>query len=174
MSWEDSGDLSKLTVKDVTAKPEIAQALRTSREDIVKELERIDNVISQKNEEIRLLQNRKKPWEEVLVHIEALLDFDNHHIEKPATTEVANSVSITDAAFNLLQRIHSPTHYKEIAKKLQESNVNIPGKNPYATLLSRISRDKRFKRAKKRGEYALSIWRIRKKSTKSKRKSKTS
>ena len=170
MSWEDTGDLSELTVKDVTSKPEIAQALLTSHDDIIKELGKIDNLISQRNEEIRLLQNRKKPWEEVLVHIEALLKTDNHHINKQATTEVVNSLSITDAAFDLLQRMHSPTHYKEIAKKLQDGNVHIPGKNPFATLLSRISRDKRFKRAKKRGEYALSVWRIRKKSTKPKKK----
>ena len=167
MIWEDTGDLSDLTVKDVTSKPEIAQVLLTSRDDIVSEMGKIDNLISQRNEEIRLLQNRKKPWEEVLAHIEALLKIDNHRNGKQAITEVASCVSITDAAFALLQRLHSPTHYKEIAKKLQEDNVHIPGKNPSATLLSRISRDKRFKRAKKRGEYALSVWRIRKKSLKS-------
>ena len=170
MNWENRDDLSESAGTNVASKPEIAQALSASRDDIIEELGRIDQYISQKNEEINLLRNRKKHWEEILIHIEALFSADNNQVDKQVPGEAANSVSITDAAFAFLERTHSPKHYKEIARKLQADNVYIPGKNPSATLLSRISRDKRFKRGKKRGEYALSVWRIRKKSRKPKRK----
>jgi Asp-tRNA(Asn)/Glu-tRNA(Gln) amidotransferase C subunit len=176
MSWDGTYDFPKLTLAKVTANPELAQSLQQSRTNILRYLGEVNDSISQINEEystkIKQLENLKKPWEEVLTHIEALLKIDNHNVNTQATTEVARSVSITDAAFNLLQQIHEPTHYKEITKKLQDDNVHVPGKNPSATLLSRISRDKRFKRAKKRGVYALSMWRLRDKRTKPRKKSK--
>ena len=173
MIWEDTGDLSELTVRDVTSKAETAQALVSSRDEIVMELKRLDTLISQLNEEyssrVNQLQNRRRPWQEALAHIEALLKIDDR-ANRQSATNMTNALSITDAAFALLQRLHQPTHYKEITKKLQEDNLHIPGKNPSATLLSRISRDKRFKRAKERGVYALSVWRIRRAHAKAKRK----
>ena len=161
---ENRGDFSGLSVHEVTSKPEIAQVLRSSHDDIIKELERLDSLIAYRYEEIRRLQDRRKPWEEALVHIEALLSINGQKHNRQASMSVINSSSsITDAAFALLQRTHEPTHYKEIAAKLQEDNVYIPGKNPSATLLSRISRDKRFKRSDKRGVYSLLTWRTRSK-----------
>jgi hypothetical protein len=68
---------------------------------------------------------------------------------------------VTDAVLNLLEERRQPMHYKEIAAKLQEGNTYIPGKNPAATLLSRMNRDSRFKRTKKRGTYTLSTWQVR-------------
>ena len=159
----------------------VAQTLFAKRDDLIQKLQEIENSTIKINEEysskLNELQLRRKPLEEALFHIEALLKLDGHKIDRNATSKLVDTAtivtpntSITDAAFTLLQRIHQPTHYKEITKKLQDDNVHIPGKNPSATLLSRISRDKRFKRAKKRGVYALSIWRIRSKSTKPKKK----
>lgn len=171
MNWQDTDDLSESAATDVTSKPEVVQALSASRDNIIEKLGGIDQLISQKSEEINLLQNRKRHWKEVLVHIEALLSTDSRQVGKQIPGKAEDSVSVTDAAFDLLQRTHSPIHYKEIARKLQSDNVYIPGKNPSATLLSRISRDERFKRGNRRGEYALSVWRIRKKSKKSERKS---
>jgi hypothetical protein len=173
MLRENTADLSEFTVRDVTSKAETVQALVSSRDEIAMELKRVDNLISQLNEEyssrINQLQNRRKPWQEALVHIEALLKIDDH-ANKESAANTPNALSVTDAAFALLQRLHQPTHYKEITRKLQEDSLHIPGKNPSATLLSRISRDRRFKRAKGRGVYALSVWRIRRTHPKRKRK----
>ncbi len=172
MNCMDTGNLSDLTAKYVTSKPGIADALSASRDDIIEELGRIDQLILRKNEEIRLLQSRRRPWQELLTHIEALLHADARHVNNRIDTRMARPVSVTDAAFDVLQRTHSFTHYKEIAKKLQEKNVTIPGKNPSATLLSRISRDDRFRRGRKRGEYGLSIWRTRSGKSNTRRSSK--
>jgi hypothetical protein len=167
------------TILDV--EQSVARTFFTKRDDLIQKLQEIENDTIRINEEysskLSELQLRRKPLEEALFHIEALLKLEGHRIERNATTRLVDAVtvvtpnaSITDAAFALLQRIRQPIHYKEITKKLQDDNVHIPGKNPSATLLSRISRDKRFKRAKKRGVYALSIWRIRRKSAKPKKK----
>ena len=48
-------------------------------------------------------------------------------------------------------------HYRDLAKIIQAKNIVIPGKDAAATLLTRISRDRRFKRTKKRGIYALKV-----------------
>jgi hypothetical protein len=159
----------------------VVQTLFAKRDDLIQKLQEIENDTIKINEEhsskLNELQLRRKPLEEALFHIEALLKLEGHRVDRNTTSKLVDTAtvvipntSITDAAFALLQRIHQPTHYKEITKKLQNDNVHIPGKNPSATLLSRISRDKRFKRAKKRGVYALSIWRIRRNSAKPKKK----
>jgi len=171
MNFMDNGELSDLTAEYVTSKPGMADALSACRDDIIEEIGRIDQLILRKNEETRLLQSRRKSCQEVLTHIEALLNADAHNVNNRVDTGMVGLVSVTDAAFDVLQRTHSFTHYKEIAKKLQEENVTIPGKNPAATLLSRIIRDGRFKRGTKRGEYGLSIWRTRSKKSDTRRTS---
>jgi len=153
-------------------KVDVKQALMIRRESLNKELQELDSVISRLQEEytgkLETLQSKKKPLEEALRHVEALLQFEGFYLEgNPASAMTNNAVSLntrssaTDVAFHLLTEIHQPLHYKDIALKLQERNIYIPGKDPAATLLSRINRDKRFKRAKRRGMYALSSWRMR-------------
>lgn len=162
---------------------DVAQTLLAKRDGLMRKLLDIDILSAKVHEEysnkLNELQLQRKPLEEALFHIEALLRLDGHEIDNRGTENafrsgmiVASSTSVIDAAYDLLKQTHQPMHYQEITKKLQDSNVHIPGKNPSATLLSRISRDKRFKRTEKRGVYALAIWRIKKKSAKSKRKRK--
>ena len=154
------------------AKVDVKQALMMRRESLDKELQELDSVSSRLQEEytgkLETLQSKKKPLEEALRHVEALLQFEGFYLGgNPAGAMTNNAVSLntrssaTDAAFQLLAEIHQPLHYKDIALKLQERNIYIHGKDPAATLLSRINRDDRFKRAKKRGTYALSSWRMR-------------
>jgi len=158
---------------------DVKQALLMRHESLGKELQELDSVISRLQEEytskLEELKTKKKPLEEALHHVEALLHFEGCYLDSNAAGTMINTTvspdiksSATDAAFQLLTEIHQPLHYKEIALKLQERNLYIPGKDPAATLLSRINRDSRFKRAKKRGTYALSSWRLR--DTKKKRR----
>jgi len=151
---------------------DIKDALLIKRQTLLHELKELDGMISLAHEEysakLQELQTKKKPLEEALHHIDALLRLEGYCANgSPANNNdtvrasAAAETSITDAAFGLLQELHQPLHYKDIALKLQERSVYIPGKNPAATLLSRINRDKRFKRAAKRGVYGLSTWRMR-------------
>jgi len=141
------------------------------RAEVARGLKELDAVISSLQREYLLrleqLQSQKKPLQDALHHVEALLRFEAEHtrhtpsiVDDSAKLLVAAETSVTDAAFSLLEELHQPMHYKHIAAKLQERNTYIPGKNPAATLLSRMSRDNRFARAEKRGTYALLTWRL--------------
>ncbi len=166
--------------------PDVKQVLIVRRESLINEIERLVESISQTQSEyavnIEKLQVKKRALEEALQHVMALLKFEGcvpeaHQSDNLGELKDAVSVSITDAAYDLLNGLHEPLHYKEITLRLQEKNIHIPGKDAAATLLSRISRDGRFKRTKRRGVYALSTWRLRavkhKKTSRNKRKKKS-
>jgi len=148
------------------------EALLYKLAELTKQINEMDASISkvQKEYTLRLeqLQAQKKPLEDALQHVQALLQFEDPYkkvvpisgIYGP-TPSIIKTSSITDAVLNLLEEQHQPMHYRDIAAKLQERNTYIPGKNPAATLLTRMSRDNRFKHTKKRGMYVLSTWRVR-------------
>lgn len=147
-------------------------ALLTKRAELSEGLKQLDAAIAAAQEELssilEQLQTQKRPLEDALRHIDALLQFEGYLADNStnaAPRDLAPSSnpagSITDAAVALLDEIHRPMHYKDIAAKLQERGTYIPGRDPAATLLSRMTRDDRFKRAKSRGVYALSTWRVR-------------
>jgi hypothetical protein len=111
------------------------------------------------------LQVQKRPLVEALHHIEALLRLEGHDATPSeyaggARSSISAAASITDAAVSLLEELQQPLHYKDIAALLRGGNVYIPGRDPAATLLSRMSRDARFERTQ-RGTYRLSAWPVR-------------
>jgi len=151
---------------------DVKEALLGKRAQLTKELKELDTIISRVQQEYSLRLERllvqKKPLEDALYHVDALLRFEGQHTkDSPSITDdsavpsIDARASVTDAVLYLLEELHQPMHYKDIAAKLQERNTYIPGKNPAATLLSRMNRDKRFKRTKKRGMYAPTTWRVR-------------
>jgi len=174
-------DITSIEEK-LTQKPtvKLTQALSDEYQCLIGKLRELDTNISSLQQEysakLEELQAKKKPLEEAIQHLVALLHFEGYNVD---TVKASNDddieifglekISVADACFSLLEELHQPLHYKEIAKKLQERHIYIPGKNPAATLLSRINRDKRFKRSKNRGVYALSTWRIRRAKSKSAR-----
>ena len=155
---------------------DVKAVLLVKRDNLIVELKQIDEAISQVQEEysmnIERLQEQKKPPQEALQHVEALLKLEentssNRDDIKRANAAIGTGAAyIIDATFNLLEELHQPMHYKDITSDLQERRIYIPGKDPSATLLSKMSRDSRFKRVK-RGTYALSTWRIRASKSKS-------
>ena len=158
-------------ISDSKVQTNVKEVLLWKKVDLLKNLREIDTIISeaQQNYSLRMeqLQDQKKPLEYALYHVEALLRFEGDYTNNglnitynSATPATIARTSITDAAFNLLEELHQPMHYKDIAAKLQKRNIYIPGKNPAATLLSRISRDDRLKRTQTRGVYALSTWQV--------------
>jgi len=158
----------QVTIKP--AEPDVKQALMARRESLTKELASMAETISQTQAEyaanLEILQGKTRAMEEALQHVTALLRFEGYVPETNQSDDLreasdAEPVSLTDAAYELLAGLREPLHYKEITVKLQEKDIYVPGKDAAATLLSRISRDGRFKRTKGRGVYALSTWRIR-------------
>jgi hypothetical protein len=159
-------------LKDETPKAQtnVKEALLWKRAQLTRELKELDANISEVQREYSLqleqLLVQKKPLEDALYHVDALLRLEGPSIRDiqdigrdRASPVVAARHSVIDAVLDLLEERHQPMHYKDIAAKLQEENTYIPGKKPAATLLSRMNRDSRFKRTKKRGTYALSTWR---------------
>jgi len=154
------------------AQIQIRDVLLAKRQALLEELQNIDLAISKLKEkvskEIEELEKNKKFPEEVLHHIDALLKLEGIVLDNLKNKSVTygafalnDGSSITNAVFTLLEKMHKPMHYKDLTKKIQGKGISIPGKNPSATLLSRINRDERFKRTGKRGTYALATWRVR-------------
>ncbi len=178
---------ARLTDQTGEAKAElnIKEVLLRKREYILAKLKETDTVISQLRTEyyrkLKDLQAQKQPSEEALHHVEALLQIEGYESEdgqdlvkgQPPTAVRTGTAFALDAAYRLLERLHRPMQYRDIASKLQEQRVYIPGNDPAATLLSGITRDARFKRTAKRGVYALTTWRVRSAKPKSSKRAKT-
>lgn len=148
---------------------DLVAILQEKYESLIKNLNQTNEQISQVqgefNRQLTQLQAKKKTDEEKLQHIEALLNLegclinDNQSASNVRIIPVAtDTISVTDTAYHLLEEIKQPLHYKEMSRMLQDRKVYIPGQDPAATLLSKITRDKRFKRTKKRGTYTLTSW----------------
>ncbi len=128
------------------------------------ELSQTQSTLKAANEEyltkITRLQVQQHSLEQALVHIKALLKFEGFDVTKESDLrEVPDAAalrrtSVRDAAYELLRETH-PLHYRDLLGKLVEKGVTISGKNPEATLLAAISRDRRFRRTKRRGFYTL-------------------
>lgn len=162
---------------DSKAEVDVKEALLLKRESLIRELQQIDAAVALVQEEysrkLEQLQAQKRPSEEALQHVEALLRLEGYSMVSrqntangSGATAATGTASALDAAFALLEGLHKPMHYKEIVRKLQEQDIYIPGKDPAATLLSKMNRDGRFKRTTSRGTYALSTWRVRAAKTK--------
>jgi hypothetical protein len=137
------------------------EAIRRSLQELDTEIARVQHELSQRLEE---LQARRQPLEVGLQHVDALLRLEGWNEASDSgdgSPPQDQRLSPADAAFELLTRAGEPMHYKDIAGRLLEQGIPLPGRNPQATLLSYLARDERFKRAAKRGVYGLSEWRFR-------------
>ncbi len=148
---------------------EIGQVLLDKQRQLVEDLDQHDGrmaILQQEySERLRKLKQDRKPLEEALEHVNALLVFEGwaSNNREHANTENAwesGSISYIDSAHKYLEETGQPTHYTVIAEMLDERGVYIPGKEPAKTLLAKLNRDDRFIRIKKRGTYALAFWRV--------------
>lgn len=176
----DSQNLVSTTKEALDPKREVelTMALSDEYECMIEEIKVIEKNTSELKKEysgkLEQLESKKKNLQDAAQHLTALLRFKGikpSHSQSDINDGIIDfgfeKISVVDAAVSLLEESHQPLHYQEITKKLNDRNIHITGKNPAATLLSRINRDKRFKRGKKRGTYALSRWRLRGKKSKS-------
>ena len=108
-------------------------------------------------EQIATAENRLREVDKLLIHVEGLLGLDHSGDDDADKSPVSNSRDIEDIAVDILRaRDREPMHYRELAKKIQDSGCVIPGVDPDHTLIARLVRDDRFVRPSKRGYYALS------------------
>ena len=160
----------------------LRKVLLDRRRDHIETLEKIDAEITQLQTELsRRIEDariRRQPIDEALNHLEALLQIEGwseseegkvHYAQVPG----GNGKIPIEAAYDLLSTVGKPLHYRELAQEISKSGVYLAGKDPAATLLSKMSRDARFRRAPERGNYGLASWRMRKNPT-GKRKAKRS
>lgn len=131
--------------------------------------ETFENVLLDKLNELKIeissLQERiQELFKEIGVkqeqaqHIIFLLAAEGYNLENEDLVALG-TIQIADIAFEFLDKTieKNPLHYKEIANSLFEKGIFIPGKDPYANLLSHISRDHRFVRVAP-GTYGLEKW----------------
>ncbi len=98
---------------------------------------------------------------ERVAHLRALIELDTNArdaAERPiaAAPAPASDMRAEDIAAEILTEL-GPMHYRELWEAVGQRGGVIVSGNPAAVLLTRISRDDRFKRAKGRGVYALAL-----------------
>ena len=159
----------------------LKEVLLGRRRELAHALDKVDaeviQVQAQLSKRIAEARIRRRTIEEALGHVGALLRIEGW--EENGGEEFnrglalrGNTKAPADAAYDLLSTLGKPLHYRLVALQLSENGVFLAGKDPAATLLSKMSRDDRFKRAPDRGVYGLATWRMRKSSS-GKRKAKS-
>jgi len=161
----------------VESQTPVVEALLIKRKQLLQAIGRVDSEVKETQQELgqklEELKSRRQPLEEALFHLEAFLkiegwmrsgDEDNSLV---AQVSASSKVPI-EAARDVLEELGKPTHYRELATKVLASGIFISGQDPAATLLSKMSRDSRFKRYG-RGLYGLTSWNLRRTNKKRKR-----
>jgi len=102
-----------------------------------------------------------------LRNINQLLEGEGYPIDESRVADGRKEGSLSDRAFAFLKdafaflkETDKPWYYRELAERLKEVGVHIPGNDRAANLLAHISRDERFQRVK-RGTYGLTEWKTR-------------
>jgi hypothetical protein len=148
---------------------DIVKLLTKKRNDLISQLSTYNKEAEQLRNEYTIklaaLKGKQLPVQNALQHVEALLKIEGHDISKNEINSVSRksdrtNITFIDMAFEILKRANEPLHFKVIYENIEKNGIHVPGKDGAATLLAKMSRDSRFKRTKKRGTYALSIWRI--------------
>ena len=105
-----------------------------------------------------------------------LLESEGYVMQEPGEGRKASNGSVADEAYKLVSEGGQPIYYKDIADRLIDAGVSIPGRDPQANLLSYIARDQRFRRIG-RGMYSLTEWGLKpknpKKSSRNRRRTKS-
>jgi hypothetical protein len=161
-------NISENIQKNILNQNLIVKTLEEKRDQVVKQIfdidQKLDIVTEVYKKQTAELNIQKQPLEETMVHIDALLRLERGENPLVSNNETflklgsESSVRLTDLALEILKENGKPIHYKDLTQRIQSKGIIITGKDAAAILLSRISRDKRFKRTKKRGVYALKIW----------------
>ena len=142
------------------------ETLRQLLEEIERQISELrleeERLNAQFKERVGLLESNRDRFEAQKRHLHALLTLRGESTASPRTSSKASDVQerflpIQDEVFNLLKAAGEGMHYKEITNRLENMGRYIEGKDPAATVVSRIYQDPRFIRPS-RGVYALREW----------------
>jgi len=170
----NTGHIERPVVESQTP---VVEAMLIKRKQLLQAIGQIDSAIKETQQELgrklEELKSRRQPLEEALFHLEAFLKIEGwvrsgDEGNSLVAQVVASSKAPIEAARDVLEKLGKPTHYRELATKILDSGIFISGQDPAATLLSKMSRDSRFKRYG-RGLYGLTSWNLRRTSKKRKR-----
>lgn len=134
------------------------EVLRQKRSEVLADIEGLRAEASE-------IATRLAAKEGQLRNLEDLLSLEADGPDKPTTadpgqprTASLKSQRFTDAAVSVLAEAGAPIHYQDLARKLTDRGVYVPGKDPGANLIAHMLRDERFVRAVGRGMYGLAEW----------------
>lgn len=132
------------------------EVLRDKRQTVVAEIERL-------RAEAAAIANRIATKESQLHNLEDLLALEGDSGAPPpsrleGSSASARSQRFIDAAYETLKSEGKPLHYRELAQRLADAGVYVPGKDPAANLIAHMSRDPRFGRSTNRGVYGIVEW----------------
>ena len=121
-------------------------------------LEDLRDVAIKEKRQVRGLLEAIKQKEEQIAYIQKLLEAEGVTLGSE-NLDGSMAMSVSDVAYEILtkQNEHEPVYYRDLADTVLAEGKLIPGKDPYANLISHLSRDSRFVRTG-RGTYALSSW----------------
>lgn len=148
---------------------DVLRVLGGKRTQFISELDRHDAELvglqQEYSEKLARLKDEQRILQDALQHVEALLRLEGWEGQTREREDALRPTSsdakpYVDYAYELLEAVAQPMHYKTLYDRLIAQGVFIPGKDGAATLLTKLGRDARFKRIHKRGTYALSFWRI--------------
>lgn len=125
------------------------------------ELRRLKATLHDLEEELAKLQRKRNRVAEAVAHLQGLQGF-LHLKDDGAPTDVDTPVppsqsrreTDADRVVDYLQEIGKPMHYRQIYDGLHKRGLDVGGKDPANTLLSRYFNDPRLERVG-RGTYAL-------------------
>lgn len=155
----------------------VVEALLIKRKQLLQAIGRVDSEVKETQQELgrklEELKSRRQPLEEALFHLEAFLKIEgwvrSRNEDNSLVAQVLASSKVPiEAARDVLEKLGKPTHYRELTTKVLARGIFLSGQDPAATLLSKMSRDSRFKRYG-RGLYGLTSWNLRRTSKKRKR-----
>jgi hypothetical protein len=107
------------------------------------------------------LRERVERLEKELMHVHQILELRDGArpvAPKRVSTARVEERRIEDAVYDLLASERQGLHYSEILSRVSNAGILVSGRNPGATLVSRLIRDRRFSRPEQRGVYALREW----------------
>jgi hypothetical protein len=130
--------------------------LRLKRREILTEIEGLRQQMADLTNRVGIKENQLKNIDDLLVLEGPTPNSDGETSDDGRA--VARSQRFVERAFEVLFSSGQPMHYREIARRLSEQGVYVPGQDPAANLLAQMSRDARFSRATGRGTYGLSEW----------------
>ena len=121
-------------------------------------LEELKDAAIKEKQRVRNNLETIKQKEDQIAYIQKLLEAEGVELEN-GSFDGSLTMTVSDIAYVILSKKNElkPVYYRDLADMILAEGKLIPGKDPYANLISHLSRDDRFVRTG-RGTYGLTTW----------------